>query len=81
MGVSWIHGDRSTGGKRRLPPLDPAMGVCAECGAKRDVVTTPVGSIYKALAGTWWHVHPGGATCSVMCRVMGGYPPGPFDSE
>ncbi len=80
MGVSFIHGDRSTGGSRTRLPLDPKMGVCAECEEKRDVVMTPVGEMYAPLGGSWWHSHGGGVTCSVMCRIMGDYPPGPFDA-
>ncbi len=55
------------------------MGECAECGEKRDVLETSIGEMYAPLAGTWWDMHSGGVTCSVMCRVMGGYPAGPFD--
>lgn len=79
MGLSYIHGDRSAGVLRTRLPLDPKMGVCAECEEKRDVVMTPVGEMYAPLAGTWWDTHPGGVTCSALCRTWGGYPAGPFD--
>ncbi len=79
MGVSYTHGDRSTGGSRARLPLDPKMGVCAECGAERQVLTTPIGDIYAPLEGTWWNLDLFGLTCSVMCRLVGGYPAGPFD--
>lgn len=80
MGVSYIHGNRSTGGSRTRLPLDPKMGECAACGEKRDVLETSVGPMFAPLAGTWWDMHSGGVTCSIMCRVMGGYPPGAFDA-
>ncbi len=79
MGVSYIHGDRSTGGSRTRLPLDPKMGVCAECGEKRPLAMTPVGPMYAPTNGTWWQAYAAEATCSPMCRLVGGYPPGPFD--
>jgi hypothetical protein len=80
VGVSYLHGDRSTGGSRTRLPLDPKMGECAECGEERQVLTTPIGDMYAPLEGTLWDVHPGGLTCSPLCRAWGGHPPGPFDN-
>lgn len=79
MGISYIHGDRSTGGTRTRLPLDPAMGQCAECGEKRDVLETSIGKMLAPLGGTMWDTHPGGVTCSPLCRIFGGYPAGAFD--
>lgn len=80
MGVSYIHGNRSTGGSRTRQPLDPRMGMCAACGEMRDVILSPLGDMYAPLNGSYWHSHGDGVTCSPMCRIMGDYPLGPFDS-
>ncbi len=81
MGVSYTHGSRATVGSHRRKPLDPKLGVCAECGKKRTVLMTLVGPMCAPTNGSWWHIHHNGATCSVICRIMGDYPPGPFDEE
>ncbi len=62
-----------------MPPLDPKHGACIVCGEKRHVIVTPIGPIFAPLNGTWWEAHREALTCSVMCRLMGDYPPGPYD--
>lgn len=81
MGVTFIHGQRSEGARGSFKFRNaPEAGVCAYCGATRDVVVTSLGKSWAPLAGTWWHVHSGGATCSPVCRALLGVQAGPYDA-
>lgn len=82
MGVSFAYGHRETSpkGRKEVVLREPSLGVCLECGSPRPLKKTLMGEIWLPLNGTWWHIHPGGVTCSPLCRALGGYDPGPFDA-